>query len=295
MTAYINEILRSSGIGGECVHEILSRELYELQCDLIEHPERADTDRRIREIIAGFPCRAVSGNGYAGVLPVFAKLYPDLKLIHLRRRDKQAFIASQMRNSQLFPETYIYYSTDHGVMRRITAFHTGEATRDQWFALPLADKFAWFYDYTHRLVASAYPLFPHVLQIDMEDLNDPETLRSLAAFVSGDASHAPRPRRLNGHSLVDVFDFPAEQRAFAQWMFGRLNSREIAEGNMVLVDHVLNSTIAWLGYLQSGVASGYDPHYSRPPEQVRREAEFFLSRLDFYRAELARFISEMDT
>jgi hypothetical protein len=131
VTAQINEILRSSGSGGQCIHEIYSRDLYELQCDLVERPERTDTQQRIRELIGSFPCIAASGNGYAGVLPVFAELHPNLKLIHLRRRDKQAFVASQVRNSQLFPETYVYYSTDTGVMRRITAFHTGEATRDQ--------------------------------------------------------------------------------------------------------------------------------------------------------------------
>src|ERR1700683_2119596 len=152
VAALINEILRSAGSGGECVHEMHSRDLYELQCDLVERPERADTRQRIRETVANFSCAAASGNGYAGILPVFAELYPGLKLIHLRRRDKQAFIASQIRNSKLFPETYIYYSTDTGVMRRITAFHTGEATQEQWFALSLADKFDWFYEYTHHLV-----------------------------------------------------------------------------------------------------------------------------------------------
>jgi hypothetical protein len=179
-------------------------------------------------------------------------------------------------------------------MRRITAFHTGEATREEWFGWSLAEKFDWFYEYTHRLVASAYPLFPAVLQIETEDLNSAETLENLAVFVSGDATNAPGPRRLNGHALIDIFDFPPEQRVFAQWMFGRLNSQQIAESNTVLVDHVLDSTIAWLGYLRTGISGSYDERYARPPDQVRREAQAFLSRLDFYRAELARFISEMD-
>ncbi len=294
VAAQINEILRSAGSGGDCVHELLSRDLYEWQCDLVEQPKRADTRQRIREAIAGIPCVAVAGNGYAGILPIFAELYPNLKLIHLKRRDKQAFIASQMRNSQLFPETYIYYSTDVGAMRRITAFHTGEATREQWFALSLAEKFDWFYEYTHRLVASAYSLFSAVLQIDTEDLSSPEQLRELADLVSGNTLHAPAPRRLNGHSLIDIFDFPTEQRAFAQWMFGRLDCQQIGEDNTVLLNHVLNSTIAWLGYLQTGFSSKIDERYSRSPEQVKREAQAVLARLDFYRTELARFISEMD-
>lgn len=293
VTAYINEILRSAGMSGECIHEMHSRELYELQCDLVERPERTGTRTRIYETIADFPI-AAAGNGYAGVLPIFAELYPNLKLIHLKRRDKQAFIASHVRNSQLYPESYIYYSTDIGEMRRITAFHTGEATREQWDALAVEDKFSWFYEYTHRAVVSAYSLFPAVLQIETEDLSNPETLRRLATFVAGDSTEAPDPRRLNGHVLVDIYDFSDEQRAFAQWMFGRLDSRQIAESNTVLVDHVLNATIAWLGFLQSGVASKYDERYSRSPEQVLREAQTFLSRLDFYRSETARFISVLD-
>ena len=164
VAAQINEILRSAGSDGECIHEMHSRDLYELQCDLVEQPERNDTREKIRETIADFPGIAASGNGYVTSWLIFAELYPDLKLIHLKRRDKQAFIASQMRNSQLFPDTYVYYSTDVGVMRRTTAFHTGEATRDQWSALPLAEKFDWFYEYTHRLVVSSYSLFPAVLQ-----------------------------------------------------------------------------------------------------------------------------------
>jgi hypothetical protein len=294
VAAQINEILRSSGRGGECVHEMHSRDLYELQCDLAERPECTDTRKRIYRTIGSFPCIAASGNGYAGVLPIFAELYPNLKLLHLRRRDKHAFIASQMRNSQLFPETYINYSTKTGVMRRIAAFHTGETTRDEWFAMSLAEKFDWFYEYTHRLIVSAYPFFPAVLQIDTEDLSSPETLRSLASFVSGDASNAPGPRRLNSHNLIDIFDFPAEQRPFAQWLLGRLNCQQIAEDNTVLVDHVLDSTIAWLGFLQTGIASQLSEHYSKPQDQVQQIAKAVLSRLNFYSAEITRLISEID-
>jgi len=295
VAAHINEILRSVGAGGECVHEMHSRDLYELQCDLVERLERTETQKRIYETIADFPCIAAAGTGYAGVLPAFAELYPSLKLIHLKRRDKQAFIASQVRNSQLYPETYINYTTDIGVMRRIAAFHTGEATPEEWRALSLPDKFAWFYEYTHRVVVDAYPLFSAVLKIETEDLSSADTLRRLARFVAGDAAEAPRPRRLNGHTLIDIYDFPAEQRAFAQWMFGRVQSHDIAENNTVLVDHILNSTIAWLGYLQTGVAGKFHEHYTRAPEQVRHEAQAVLARLDFYRGEIARFISEMDT
>jgi hypothetical protein len=290
----INEILRSSGIGGACVHEMHSRDLYELQCELAERPEQPDTAKRIRETVADFSCVAACGTGYAGVLPIFAEQYPNLRLVHLKRRDKQAFIASQVRNSQLFPDSYIYYSTQIGVMRRIAAFHTGEATSDQWNALSLSDKFAWFYEYTHRLVISAYPLFPAVLKIETEDLSSVDTLRRLTSFIAGDHVEAPNPQRLNGHTLVGIYDFPAEQRVFAQWMFGRLQSQQIADSNTVLMDHVLNSTIAWLGYLQTGVAGKYDKRYARAPEQVRSEAQAVLDRMDFYRGELARFISEMD-
>lgn len=294
VAAHINEILQSASSGGECVHELFSRELYELQCDLVEWPERPDTLQKIRDIVASFSCAAVSGNGYAAILSIFADLHPSLKLIHLRRRDKRAFIASQVRNSQLFPETYINYSTDKGVMRRIAAFHTGEMTRAEWFSVSLEDKFDWFYEYTHRHITAAYPMFPAVLQIDTEDLNSPETLRDLAAFVSSDKIKSLSPRRLNGHALIDVFDFPAEQRTFAQWMFGRLDCGQVAEHNTVLVDHIMNSTIAWLGYLQTGFSSRIDARYSRSTEQVRQEAQTFLARLDFYRAEVARLISVID-
>src|ERR1700722_17379179 len=75
-------------------------------------------------------------------------------------------------------------------------------------------------------------------------------------------------------------------------MFGRLNSQQIAEENTVLVDHVLNSTIAWLGFLQTGVAGELSEQYSKPDEEVERLAQEVLSRVNFYGDEIARFISE---
>jgi hypothetical protein len=42
------------------------------------------------------------------------------------------------------------------------------------------------------------------------------------------------------------------------------------------------------------VAGKYDEHYARAPEQVLYETKAFLSRMDFYRGEIARFISESD-
>ena len=263
VASYITAILRGAGMEGECVHEMHSRDLYDLQCELAEHPEQAENAQRLRDTIAGFACMAASGNSYAGILPIFADLYPSLKLIHLRRRDKQAFIASQIRNSRLFPEPYVNYSTEIGVMRRISAFHTGELSRTQWHALSLYDKFDWYYEYTHRSIAAAYHLFPAVLQIETEDLSTTDTRRRLADFIANGPIELPRPRQLNGHALIDIDHFPAEQRAFAQWMFGRLSVEEIAENSTFLVDHVLNSTVAWLGYLRTDVAGRIDPRGER--------------------------------
>jgi hypothetical protein len=290
----MTEILHASGVAGECVHEMLSRELYELQCDLAEQPDHGEARQRIERTVAEFRCVAASGNGYAGVLPIFARLHPGVRLIHLKRRDKAAFIASQIRTAELYPETYVYYTTDIGKMRRIAAFHTGESTVAEWRALSLPEKISWFYDYTHRHVEQAYALFPATLRIYTEDLSKPETLRALTEFMAGDGGAIPAPRRLNGHALIDIYDFPPEQRAFAQWIFGRLDAARVAESSQYLVDHVLNATVAWLGYLQRGVAAEYNPRYGRPVEQVRAQAEQFLARLTFYQGEMRRFLTEMD-
>jgi hypothetical protein len=54
--------------------------------------------------------------------------------------------------------------------------------------------------------------------------------------------------------------------------------QRVAESNTVLVDHVLNSTITWLCYLQTGFAVEFDERYARPLSAfgMRRRA-FFLA------------------
>ena len=105
-------------------------------------------------MVAECPYDCVGGNGYAAILPLFAAHYGrGLRLVHLRRGDRDACIASLVQNCELFPTAYGYYSSSPAAtVKRMAAFHFSEMSRGSWNRLSIADKFGWYYDKTHALV-----------------------------------------------------------------------------------------------------------------------------------------------
>jgi hypothetical protein len=115
-----------------------------------------------------------------------------LKLVHVRRRDRTACIASLRRHCDLFPATYGYYTTDaEAAGKRMAAFHFGEMTRAEWDRLPLEERFGWYYDKTHALVDGYKSLFETCTEIETEALDDEETRRTLARIAAGSDAVLP--------------------------------------------------------------------------------------------------------
>src|ERR1700735_2858462 len=128
-----------AGAGGErhSMHEYCCREFYQAFCDQRETGDPSHADA-IERMIAACPYDSIVGNGYAAILPLFAKHHGrDLKLVHLYR-DSDACIASLMTNCALFPTAYRYYSeSSEAVVKRMAAFHFGEMSRTEWGRLRL--------------------------------------------------------------------------------------------------------------------------------------------------------------
>jgi hypothetical protein len=105
-TNMIENVFRASGRRVE--HEYRSREFYHSFC---EYQETKAPSRlaELEDMVVGCPDDCIVGCGYAAVLPLFAEHYGrKLTLVHLRRRDRQACIASLTRNAELFPTAYGY-------------------------------------------------------------------------------------------------------------------------------------------------------------------------------------------
>ena len=262
----LNEVFKLNGISGLAVHEHLARECYEAYCHYKETGERTLLDR-LRESMRNCPYTAIVGNGYASLLPVFREFYPDLKLIHLKRRDRDATIRSHMRVSSMFPGPYIYYAGLTGVMRRTAAFHVGELSRSAWDELSLYDKFGWYYNYTHNVIELESSHFSHCHTIYTEDLSHSDTLSSLARFIAGPLAQPPSPVVLNRLTYLSLDDFNEEFRLYAHWLLRSLSADEIQRDPLYLADYATKKIIELTQHQLSGVKEKIASPYPRRSKQ----------------------------
>lgn len=293
LTQLLNDLYQRHGLNGLAVHEYEARAFYNNFCSWKEDGSGEAVDR-LRRLIAECPHRAIVGNGYASVLPLFAELWPDVALIHVRRRDRDALIRSHMNNQKLFPETYVYYGSDSGDMKRTTAFHVGEMTRDQWETLSLYDRFGWFYDYTHREIEQAKPLFRNVLEVCTEDLSDPAVLKAIGKLAAGSDAAPPPAVALNRHTYASVGDFTEESRAYGQWLFGRFDMAKLQADPVYFTDYASNAFITWMGYLISGFAQELGSQYRAEDTEIRRTVERFIDVLRSRSWEAGLLLHELD-
>jgi hypothetical protein len=232
----------------QSMHEYCCREIYQAFCDLCE----SDSDCHAGEIermVAACPYDSIVGNGYAAVLPFFAQYYGrELKIIHLYRADRDACIASLIKNCEMFPTAYGYYSSDPtAVVKRMAAFHFGEMSRAEWDRLSLLEKFAWYYDKTHALVQQYLSLFDEHLEIATESLNEVSIRRAITNFVIGRDVGLPPKTHLNA-AAIDISSYPKDLKIRMNWLLGRLNTEELARDNVYALNYFLEKFVAWSGY-----------------------------------------------
>ncbi|MGJ4947439.1 hypothetical protein [Bradyrhizobium sp. HKCCYLS20291] len=241
--------------GDRAVHEWGSSELNELFCQLQETNDRG-IENQIRRIILDCPHACVVGNGYAAVLPIIAELVGDqITLVHLRRRDRAACIASLAENAVLAPENHVYYADSPNARRkRPTAFHFAEMSKQQWMELSLTDKFGWYYDKTHSLIENYTSLFPNTLAVDMEDLAA-DSVRAALARAAG-STEAPRAFHVN--RFVDLRHVPPDRRSFVQRLLGQLDFHKLGHDDLYGVREILNELIYHLAHFPDQAPGALD-------------------------------------
>jgi hypothetical protein len=282
ITHMVQNLFDHAGRSQRVMHEYQSREFYQAFCDFCETGDARYLDE-IRRMIEVCPFDCIVGNGYAAVLPWFAeRCGRDATLVHIRRRDRAACIGSLKANCDYFPAAYGYYTTSSEAnMKRMAAFHFGESSRDEWSRLSLDEKFAWYYDKTHALIASSKHLFAGYVEIPTERIDDEPTRRTIARLAIGDDAILPPITHLNSHEFVRIV--PSDRRARMQWLFGRLNLSQVAHDDVYAVEYFLEKYVAWTGYQMSGVIREISPHDVRTTLEIKasldRAARVVGSRL----------------
>jgi hypothetical protein len=267
------------GSGGQAMHEYCCREFYQAFCD---HAERGNSaaEAALTRMVAECPYECIVGNGYAALMPLFAARYGrGLKLVHLRRANRAACIASLVQNCELFPTAYGYYSSSSDArFKRMAAFHFGEMSREVWDRLSLAEKFGWYYDKTHALIERHAALFDECIEIETESLDTEGTRRTIARIVDGDPGALPPKVHLNA-TRIDISTFAPEHQYRMAWLLGRLNIEEVAHDDVYALDYFLDKFIAWTGY-QITDAPQLAPARPAPVEKIKADLDRAMKVLD---------------
>jgi hypothetical protein len=255
LSRIMQDVFDHQGSGELARHEWASRELNMLFCDWRETKDRGVEDR-IRELIMHCPCACAIGNGYAAVLPIVAEVLGDqVTLVHLRRRDRAACIASLAENAELSPQNHLYYANSPAATsKRPAAFHFGEMSREQWTALPLSEKFGWYYDKTHALIEQHKRLFTKTLSVDTEDLND-AAVRALLAHAAGSEE---TPRAFHVNRFVDLRYVPLDRHSFVQRLLGQLDVQKLAHDDLYGLREVLNEFVYHMSHFPDQAPGALD-------------------------------------
>ena len=254
-TASVNSLIQSifdCTSRGTSIHEYCAREFYHAFTNLKETGNERFADD-IRQMIADCPYDCIVGNGYAAILPYFVQQWgSNTKLVHIKRFDREACIASLVKNSEYFPAAYGYYaSADNAKVKRMAAFHFGEMSKSEWDRMPIAARFGWYYDKTHALIELYKCLFDSSIDILTEKLNEESTRRALARLADGSATVVPPPVHLNA-AAFDIGSLPQLQRDKAAWLLGRLNWASVLADDVYAIDYFLDKFVAWTGYQIKG-------------------------------------------
>lgn len=259
MNHFFNEIFTQEKTGMTSCHEFAARDCYNL-VDKFWHSQQAGKEdvtalEELRTIFAKCPYDAIVGNGYS----LAQRYIPDLfdkncYFIHLKRRDRQACINSWIKCCTLFPEANGHYTDDHSTdiqVWRMTAFHFGEMTKDEWAKLSLNEKCAWYYDKTHETIEELATQFPKRMSFFTEDLSNPDRLAELAHFLDIKLTSKPQPSKKNAFTYADVTHVSEHFVPKAQWQFGNFDFPKAVEDNTYAIDYFCERYISWYSYLRS--------------------------------------------
>jgi hypothetical protein len=231
--------------GRRVFHEYGAREFYNAFSEYRETGDERFTDEIVR-LIRQCPFDCIVGNGYAAILPYFRELWgPQTRLIHIRRADRSACIASLVKNAELFPVANRYYATAAGAtVKRLAGFHLAEMTREEWERTPLAAKFGWYYDKTHALIDQYKGLFAMSIEVSTETLSEEPTRRAIARLVTGSDEVVPAAARLHAYAF-DIASVPQEYRDKAMWVWGQVNWDLLVKDDAYAIEYLLTKFLQW--------------------------------------------------
>jgi hypothetical protein len=252
----VQGLYAAAGDGRQVMHEYKAREFYQSFCDFRETSDLRHL-KDIWRMIAECPYDCIVGNGYGAILPMFAQeCGRELKVLHIRRLDRSACVASYERVCRLFPTAFGYYSADpRASVKRIAAFHFGDSAREEWDAWPLARKFGWYYDKTHALIEACRDRFDTFEEIHTEDLDSEATRRRIAMLALGRDDLVPPLTRLNTICLDDAA-VPARHIARAQFLLYLLSPHAVGADDVYLVEHAVQTYVNWIRLQTEGVFAG---------------------------------------
>lgn len=210
-------------------HEWRGIEGYNHMCSYYEN-HNSESLKQLRYMIERWnvETEAIIGNGYAFYLNEILSIYGDeLKIIHLKREDKEACIQSLIKNARLFPHFHGYYSPlapQDCQLRRVTAFHLKEMSRKEWEELSIHEKFSWYYDKTHQLIDEQRSKITQYHYVATEELNNEDSLMQLTQFLSKDFTKQVKPVNYNCYNrFIAIEKLPEIYHLKAQWYLKQFN------------------------------------------------------------------------
>lgn len=273
LTKWFNDLFHQNQISAEAAHEYKSAECYQAFDEFVKTGQQAAI-QAISEQCCHSKYNVIVGNGYATLLPYIAKINKNVVLIHLQRRNKDAWIESSIKNAKFYPSSYKYFvdpdllENNHNDIPRTAAFQVGEMTREAWDALTQHDKLSWHYDYTHKIIDQYAGLFAKSMHVYMEDLKDQDTLTALAKFIYPDVKNIPPLPKLNSHHFADIESCPEPLRPFAQWLLGNIDWEQAVKNPAYLATYSMNRFETWVGWSKTGRAQQVCPEVALTEDQL---------------------------
>jgi hypothetical protein len=276
-TLSLNHMIRclfASTDGRRTMHEYRNREFYQAFSEYKETGSLSRVDD-MRRMIDECPYDCIVGNGYAAILPLFREQWgAETRLVHIKRANRAACISSLLKNCEIFPFAYRYYSSaEAATVKRMAAFHFNEMSKDAWDKLPTTAKFAWYYDKTHALIDQHKGLFAQCIELCTETLSEEHTRRTIARMIGEPEATLPPPTHLNARTL-DIAAVPEEQRDRATWLLGQLNLSQLLNDDVYGIDYFLDKFVAWTGYQ----IRGQREHLARAKCPSREESAETIAR-----------------
>jgi hypothetical protein len=267
----LNRMFQSARNNWEAYHEFGARDSYNY-IDAYFHTKDPEIIKQCKRIFEDCKYEAVVGNGYAFIIPLIKEVFQgQVKLIHIQRRDKNACIRSLIKDCEHFSENYGYYTNRQDIsfnVKRTTAFHLNEMTREEWFQLDLTEKFNWYYNKTHELVNQHKDLFLDYLHVYTEELNDQTVIEKIAKFADSYSEKLPEPIRMNAYVYADINQVAPFFRPKIQWLFRKFEINRCEKDDFYCLHYFMTQYIAWMGYQISEYIKNIDAAYLKPANET---------------------------